>query len=131
MSSLGERILALLPKAGLSRDEIVQAIPELDARIVRMRISNMVARDSARDVDGRIVGGGAPLGTVRRRKRRAPAPAVVESEPFDVALWLDGSVCIRGARQTADGSILIERDDAMRLARHILLGHRPPEAAGE
>lgn len=114
--SIDQQILAAVQERPRQLSELLGELAEHPERSVRMRVGYLCSR-------GRLALRGDTYhlhnGAGRPRKKRAKLE-VAEPEAFDVAVWLDGSVCIRGATASADGSMVIQAEDAVRMARHIL-----------
>lgn len=125
--SIDQQILAAVQLRPRQLSELLGELAEHPERSVRMRVGYLVSR-------GRLALRGDSYhphnGAGRPRKKRAkPLEVATEPEAFDVAVWLDGSVCIRGATASADGSMVIQAEDAVRMARHILKLPTPQPAA--
>lgn len=115
--TLDAQILGLLADGPRTLDALLLAETGVVRRVLTMRLGFIVSRGRARlQADGLYhLHDGVPK---PRKKPQKAEPAQLEL--FDAAVWLDGTVCIRGAELSAGGQVILPPDAARRLARHIL-----------
>lgn len=121
--SIDQQILQLVTNAGdLTCDDVRAQLPDVGTNIVQMRIGALVSAGKlARDGNTLTLGDGKPRPGkyAKPRKAKEPTPPP-EPQPFEVAVFMDGTVELINATITDNGSVCLPAADARRMAEHIL-----------
>lgn len=116
--SIDKQLHALIAERPRTKDELLAAIVGAP-NFILMRIGYLVSKGRAKWQGDQLVPHDGPVKKQKPRKVKEATPPP-EPQPFEVAVFMDGTVELINAQITDNGSVCLPPEDARRMAEHIL-----------